>query len=288
MHVVIAAGILTVADRTVVEHSCSPMAITVMTVFAQCANAMRKGVLIQRESSQDKEFHFQNWFKRQLQATRLNFEQGGRNSYPDFRLVKFTDGFEVKGLAYPGRVVNFDSNSQPPTGHHNGRTIYYVFGRYPKKPDGNAYPVLDLVICHGDVLNAEHEYVHKNRSVRGFGSYGDILIRDRKMYVVPTPFGLVSGVAHEATLILPAEVKVGKDFVRVGQLTRVEAGEIVVGYSFNLRTNELTPEKVANPGAGRKHTFTAWRQKGSNTEPVSMQKFNPATIEQDASDDETE
>ena len=31
--------------------------------------------------------------------TGLNFEQGGRNSYPDFRLVKFTEGYELKGLA---------------------------------------------------------------------------------------------------------------------------------------------------------------------------------------------
>ena len=29
----------------------------------------------------------------------LDFEQGGRNSYPDFRLVKFTEGYELKGLA---------------------------------------------------------------------------------------------------------------------------------------------------------------------------------------------
>ncbi len=95
-----------------------------------------------------------------------------------------------KGLAYPGRTANFDSNSQVPSGFHNGRTVYYVFGRYPKKPDGKTYPVLDVVLCHGNFLNADHEYVHKNKSTKGFGSYGDILIRDRKMYVVPTPFHL--------------------------------------------------------------------------------------------------
>jgi|SRR5829696_8936912 len=27
----------------------------------------------------------------------------------------------------------------------------------------------------------------------GFGSYGDILVRDRKMYVAPTPFALAEG-----------------------------------------------------------------------------------------------
>ena len=37
--------------------------------------------------------------RRRLTETRLNFEVGGRNTYPDFRLVAATDGFEVKGLA---------------------------------------------------------------------------------------------------------------------------------------------------------------------------------------------
>ncbi len=150
-----------------------------------------------------KYFHFQNWFQDRLKETDYNFEIGGRNSYPDFRIVEETDGYEVKGLAYPGRDASFDSNSQVPTGFHNGRHIFYVFGRYPKIPDGNKYPVLDFVLCHGDFLNADHNYVHKNKSVKGFGSYGDILIRDRKMYVVPTPFHVADGLAHQQTLILP-------------------------------------------------------------------------------------
>ncbi len=241
--------------------------------------------MIQRVSSTDKEFHFQNWFRGRLEDMKVNFEVGGRNSYPDFRLVKTTDGYELKGLAYPGRDASFDSNSQVPTGFHNGRTIYYVFGRYPKDPDGNKYPVLDLVICHGDFLNADHEYVHENKSVKGFGSYGDILIRDRKMYVVPTPFRLVQGVAHQQTLILPEEMKPSgaekAQFVEVGTLSRREADELIIGYSFDLQTNELVPKKTANPDAGREHKFRSWRVKGSPTEPVSMSELRPndATIE---------
>lgn len=192
--------------------------------------------------------------------------------------------FEVKGLAYPGRDASFDSNSQVPTGLHNGRTIYYVFGRYPKKPDGNAYPVLDLVICHGDFLNADHDYVHQNESVKGFGSYGDILIRDRKMYVVPTPFRLVDGAAHQQTLILPREVAPGPDFMHIADLARREADELIVGYSFNLETNELTPEKIQNPGAGREHLFSAWRLKGSPSTPVNM-RSPPSPAEIDLADD---
>lgn len=143
----------------------------IATIFRCCVKAVQSNILIQRESKLDKEFHFQNWFKARLKETGLLFEMGGRNTYPDFTLVQFTEGYEVKGLAYPGRDATFDANSQVPSGFHNGRTIYYVFGRYPKNPDGNMYPLIDLVICHGDFLNADHEYIHKNRSVKGFGTY---------------------------------------------------------------------------------------------------------------------
>ena len=260
--------------------------MSVVAVFQRCVEAVRKGELIERESSRDKEFHFQNWFKKRLQEIGLPFEQGGRNSYPDFRMVRSTDGFELKRLAYPGRDASFDSNSQMPTGFHNSRTIYYVFGRYPKEPDGDSYPVLDLVVCHGDFLNADHEYVHQNKSVKGFGSYVDILIRDRKMYVVPTPFHLADGVAHQQTLILPGSVKPGKALERVGSLTRVEAKEIVVGYTFNLQTNELMPERVANPEAGREHHFRAWRLKGSKSPSVTLRAIDPQTMRLQVEDDQ--
>jgi len=248
--------------------------MTVLNIFTACVNAIRKGQLIVRESAQDKEFHFQNWFKSRLVETDLNFEQGGRNSYPDFRLVKFQDGYEIKGLAYPGRDASFDSNSQVPAGFHNGRNIYYVFGRYPSKPDGSQYPVLDLVICHGDFLNADHDYKHKNKSVKGFGTYGDVMIRDRKMYVLPTPFHLVTGTAHQHTLILPASMQAGNEFMLVGDLTRVESEELVVGYSFDLKTNELNPKKIKNPASGRRHAFRAWRLKGAKADGVTMRSLD--------------
>lgn len=252
--------------------------MTTSIIFQHCVEAIRKSLLIERVSSTDKEFHFQNWFKARLAELAIKFEVGGRNSYPDFRMVATTEGYELKGLAYPGRDASFDSNSQIPTGFHNGRTIYYVFGRYPQKPDGPKYPVLDFVVCHGDFLNADHEYVHENKSVRGFGSYGDILIRDRKMYVVPTPFRLMDGVAHQQTLVLPSEDDPGKDFVEVGLLSRYEAHQLIIGYTFNLKTNEMRPETMANPGAGREHLFRAWRLKGSPPDQVSMRPVQSATV----------
>ncbi len=130
--------------------------------------------------------------------------------------------------------------------------------------------MLDLVVCHGDFLNADHDYVHKNKSVKGFGSYGDIMIRDRKMYVAPTPFGLTTGTAHNQTLILPADFRVDARFRQVGKLARCEADKLIVGYTFDLRTNTLRPETVNNLAAGREHKFIAYRLKDSATEPVAM------------------
>ncbi|HRW04472.1 MAG TPA: hypothetical protein P5121_05235 [Caldilineaceae bacterium] len=243
---------------------------TCYDVFSECVKAISDGELIQAVSRSDKEFHFQNWFQRRLVDLGLDFDEPGRNTYPDFRLVHHPDGYEIKGLAVPGRDKNYDSNSQIPTGLHHGRTIFYAFGRYPKDRTAREYPVIDLVVCHGDFLNIDHEYVHKNKSVKGFGSYGDIMIRDRKMYVVPTPFALTVGTIGNRTLIVPADFPTDERFTKVGDLTRVEAQELVVGYSFDLRSNELTTKRVPNPGAGLAHQFIAYRLKSQAGKAVAM------------------
>jgi hypothetical protein len=261
---------------------------TVAEFFRAIIKARDENKFIERESRQDKEFHFQNWVKRRLDELGLPYEQGARNSYPDFRIVQATEGYEVKGLAYPGRDMTFDSNSQIPTGYHNGRAIYYVFGRYPADPDEDKYPVTDLVLCHGDFLNADHEYVHKNKHVRGFGSYGDILIRDRKMYVVPTPFAIARNLAHHFTMVLAAEHDPGSDFEMIGELVRVEAANLVVAYRFDLRTNNLTPDTIPNPDAGKKHTFRAWRSRGEQGDrrvEIIAPKAEAALIETEVEND---
>lgn len=239
-------------------------------IFKTSVVAIRDGILIEREGASDKEFHFQNWFRGRLEGMGINFDTPGRNTYPDFRLVHAAEGYELKGLAYPGRDASYDSNSQLPCGEHNGRQVYYVFGRYPKKPDGNRYPVLDLVLCHGSFLNADNSYEHKNKSFRGFGSYGDILVRDRKMYVAPTPYALADGTAHQRTLIVPASEKPGSGFVEVGTLTRREVDNVVIAYEFDLRTNELRTTTAPNPNAGREHVFIAYRLAGDPLDPVSL------------------
>jgi hypothetical protein len=270
------------------------MTTTSFDVFEQCVLAVQAGELIASVSAKDKEFHFQNWFQKRLQKLRVHFEGLGRNTYPDFSLVEFTEGYEIKALAWPGRERDYDSNSQVPTGHHNGRQIFYVFGRYPADltPYANRgggrkqYPVVDLVLCHGDFLNADHEYIHKNKSVKGFGSYGDIMVRDRKMYVAPTPFALTEGTTGLLTLIVPEGFATDPRFQEVGRLTRVEAENIVVGYTFDLRTNELQAEKIPNPRAGTEHKFVAYRLTSQAAKPVSMVAPPSILDDADAGDEE--
>ena len=247
-------------------------------VFKECVAAIRGGVLIERESRQDKEFHFQNWFRARLDGIGEHYDEPGRNTYPDFRLVRQPEGYEVKGLAYPGRDADYDCNSQVPCGEHNGRQVLYVFGRYPSRPDGNSYPVLDLVICHGSFLNADNAYVHRNKSFRGFGSYGDVLVRDRKMYVAPTPFALASGTAHHRTLILPADLEVEEGLFEIATLVRREAKRLTVAYAFDLRSNELQTSLVPNPNSGREHVFRAYRMHGDSRDPVHLREPSGALI----------
>jgi len=117
-------------------------------------NAVRQGELIESSHSKDKEYHFQDWFKKRLETENIFFNVLGRNKYPDFVLTQFRVGFEVKGLAWPGRERDYDCNSQVPSGFHNGQEIFYVFGRYPAdRSEHHAtdngrikYPVIDLVI----------------------------------------------------------------------------------------------------------------------------------------------
>jgi hypothetical protein len=251
---------------------------TCFDVFAICVEAVHNGELIESVSERDKEFHFQNWFQKRLDTLGLFYEASGRNSYPDFRMVRSSEGYEVKGLAWPGRERNYDSNSQVPTGYYNGRQIFYVFGRYPadqaqypaSEQGRRHYPVIDLVVCHGDFLNADHEYLHKNRSIKGFGSYGDIVVRDRKMYVAPTPFALTEGTTGMTTLILPENMQADRRFQKVGQLARIEAAELVVGYRCDLRSTELLPDRLPNPRAGAEHRFVAYRLRSQISKPVTM------------------
>lgn len=268
---------------------------TCYDIFERFSAAAHQGVFITSENDNDKEFHFQNWVGARLDDLNIEYDEPGRNTYPDFRLVHSPEGYEVKGLKTPGRITNYDSNSQVPSGAHRGRQIFYVFGLYPKNlqpypKDASGcrrYPLLDLVVCHGDFLNADHDYVHKNKAVKGFGTYGDIMIRDRKMYVPPTPFALTAGTGGLRTLIVPERLAVNDGrFQVVGLLTRTEASTLVIGYSFNLKNNDLIPDTVPNPKAGTQHKFIAYRLASEPNNPVTMRSYVPVDDEEGIEADE--
>jgi hypothetical protein len=106
------------------------------------------------------------------------------------------------------------------------------------------------------------------------------------MYVVPTPFRLVDGVAHQQTLILPNEEEPGNHFTEVGELSRREADHFIVGYHFDLRTNELLTKSVPNPGAGREHRFRAWRLSSSlKHQRISMHRYKSGEVVPDAGEE---
>ncbi|MEP0778137.1 hypothetical protein NDI39_10980 [Microcoleus sp. ZQ-A2] len=90
------------------------------------------------------------------------------------------------------------------------------------------------------------------------------------MYISPTPYGLISGADRQITLILPEDYPPHAQLEAVGQLTRIEADRLVIGYSFNMMNNELTPEFRDNPSAGKINAFVAYRAKGINGPKVSM------------------
>ena len=102
------------------------------TLFLQCEDAVRKDVFITRESARDKEFAAQDWVGDRLDDAGLGYEQSGRNTYPDFRLRVSPRGFRSEESRLPGRDASYDANSQPPCGVHGGRTVFYVFVRYPR------------------------------------------------------------------------------------------------------------------------------------------------------------
>jgi hypothetical protein len=125
-------------------------------------------------------------------------------------------------------------------------------------------------MCHGDFLNADHNYIHKNKNLKGFGSYGDMMIRDRKMYVAPTPYALTVGTERQITLIAPEDFDVSKSLISAGGLVRVESERLIRGYSFDMMSHEIEPSYLPNPSAGKKHPFKVFRSSNSNGPEVTL------------------
>jgi len=244
---------------------------TAWAVFESCERAIVAGVPTNRPRD-DKEYHFQRWVADRIHEVGLTAPEPGRNTYPDFQLDGVPEAYEVKGITEDGRERDFDCNSALPSGEHGGREVHYVFGRYEKGATETPQ-VRDLALVHGSLLNAGGGYQADNTSMRVLGSYGDVLLRDRKMYVAFTPYHLLTDLQGRRTLVLPADWEVPEGFVQVGAFERVEHDKVLVGYEADLIANELRPKFEDNPNAGRVHPFRAWRTAASgDTTPVSLVK----------------
>lgn len=71
-------------------------------------------------------------------------------------------------------------------------------------------------------------------------------------------------------IILPENFGNDDRYQVVGELTRVESESLVVGYNFDLRTNELSADRVPNPKAGTQHKFVAYRLKTQTNKRVTI------------------
>jgi hypothetical protein len=106
------------------------------------------------------------------------------------------------------------------------------------------------------------------------------------MYVAPTPFALTSGTTGQITLIAPGELTFDGRLEQVGELVRVETDQMVIGYMFDLRANDLTAELAPNPSAGKEHHFGAYRLKGMGSGVVSMRAAEDVARQLPPGDDE--
>lgn len=242
-------------------------------MFAECARQLdATGWRIRRQKGKSAAATMEKWIEACARKTygraRNTIHDLGDNCYPDVPLAREPLGFEVKVVKEKSRIWDFDANSHLPSGRYGGIAVYYVFFRY--SDEGSHYAILDLVICHGDFINPVHDYVHVNDNIPSFGGYGDIMIRDRKMYVAPTPIALAPGLLGNLTLIGPDGWQVPADLVKVGTLERTETDMIPTRYSFDLDDPRLIIEKRPHSGAGQTHRFAAYRCPQHDLTPVEL------------------
>lgn len=268
------------------------MAPAVIDVFVALDTAVANGVPLRPGGAGGLSNPFQNWFYDTLRHAGIESTPTGSNAWPDFTLDDIEEGYELKGLIVPGRDRDFDANSRLPKGAYDGRTVYYVFGRYAKDAVAESKGLSDLVVCHGDFLSQEGQPVQANTNVKGAGTYGDIMIRVRKMFVPPTPFRSVEGTIGQRTLILPdsmtKEVEDAGRLVQVGTLDRMEATDIIRKVVMDLNRPGLIVEKQQNPTGGTLHKFIAWRTPAANGPSVKMAVAPEPITVQDVPDENSD
>jgi hypothetical protein len=242
-------------------------------IFLEMVRAVRAGVAMKPRSPNDKEYFAQDWFMDRLRATGLQYQQQGRNSYPDFWVYDDTlrEGYEIKSLAFvpptPRQITlgqagkpapkDIDFNSTIPSGRKNDRNIFLVFFLYTGS-GATDRTVHTLSLAHGDLINSDHDVAdkHINIAIKEFGSYGDGFIRNRKMYVFPHPVEIDPSGLGQCRLIVPATWELAEDRLKnVKTISREIAQQAIDSYKVSLLGGKPTIRRKPYPDAGRQQEF---------------------------------
>ncbi|WP_424950770.1 hypothetical protein [Deinococcus sp.] len=70
----------------------------------------------------------------------------------------------------------------------------------------------------------------------------------------------------------------------MGELTRREVDQLLIGYRFDFRSNQLQPEFEPNPQAGKEYRFRAYRPAGRGGPAVAMADVQAVMTEAQASE----
>jgi len=236
-------------------------------LFDHMARLRRNTAMIPR-SRNDKEYFAQDWFAERLDELAMTYVQGGRNSYPDFVIGQAagSEGYEIKSLRFAnGRPArkDIDFNSTIPSGHKDGRPVFLVFFLYEGTGD-NPRSVHTLSVAHADLINSDHAVAddHVNVAIKGFGSFGDGFIRNRKMYVFPHPISVDPSGLGRARLIVPEGWGTPADGLKqVGTIERRKTARVLEGYRISLY-GRTEPEihRSPNPEAGQTQRFAIYER----------------------------
>ncbi|MEI4619840.1 hypothetical protein [Bacillus cereus] len=118
----------------------------------------------------------------------------GKNDHPDY--VIHNVGFELKSLKTKGQI---QFNSTIPCGGFKHGDLegecYYVVARYTT--ERNYGYLADYSVVDGDYFNHDRNWAfsHMNSQESGFGTYGDGVVRYRKMYQFPSPHKSIEGIS---------------------------------------------------------------------------------------------
>jgi len=176
-------------------------ATNAVRIFLEMAEAAERNIPMIPRDADDKVDFPQDWFRDRLESAGLPYKQQGKNTYPDFwvgdalaeitEIAREPESYEVKSLALVrGRACrkDIDFNSTIPSGQKGGSSAFVLFFLYTGSGADLRF-VHTISLAHGDFFNCDQVIAaeHRNSSTNNFGSYGDGIIRHRKMYRFPHP-----------------------------------------------------------------------------------------------------